>query len=1128
MHLIAHGKAMSVLLYRQVLCSRSKIGLAMRMTAILLLGVCLHVSAETMSQQVTLSEKNVPLQSVFKKIREQTGYTFVYRSDWLQEANAVTIEVKEANLWAVLDLCFKSQPFSWEAVRRTIVLRRREPVAEVTQALPIAPPIIKGKVVDEKGAPIAGASVVVRGTKIGVVTKPDGSFEIDAGSENVTLTISFVGFVAKTVKVKDGQEMIITLAGADNNLQDMVVTGIVNRRKESFTGASVSFSNSQLKAIGNQNLIQSLRSLDPSFIVTENNTLGSNPNQLPQIEIRGKTAIVSKALQNEFAADPNQPLFILDGFETTLRSVVDLDINRIESVTLLKDAASTAIYGARAANGVVVIETKRPKSGALQLYYTGDFKLDMPDLSGYNLMNGEEKLEFERLSGRYRIYEPALIEEQLYLDSLYSSRLERVRRKVNTYWLNEPVQLGFSQGHSIRAEGGDPIYSYAAGLQYKINNGVMKGSGRKTWQGNIDLTYRKNRLNVLNKFFVNGYTANESPYGFFSEFAKANPYYEKYNADGGINKYLEVSLKRTLAEEYVVNPLYNASLNNIFETKNFSFQNNLQLTYQLSPDMDLRGAIQLAKGAGDQVTYYAPEHSMFDKAGLFEKGSYESRRIATFSYQANAMLTYGHLFNGLHMVSANARVEVQEENNEAISAKVVGFPPGTNGNPAFAYSYNPNDRPKTLYSQFRRNNFLVSGSYTYDRRWVADFSYRMDGSTAFGSNKKYSPFWSIGVAWNLHNEPAFKDKDWIKMLRVKMNTGATGNQNFSQVTSVSVYTYEQSLNLFGQGLTLTTLGNPNLAWQNTQQTNIGVDFSLFDGRLGGFVNVYQKYTDPLIVPLDLPSSTGLYAYPKNVGHLNNKGIEANIRYSPIYKPNSGMVWSIGVTGIIQKATYGGLNAELKGLDKTEEIGSSLRRYQDGYSPEDMWAVYSQGIDPGTGREMFVKQDGTITYDYDPRDVRVMGSERPIVEGVINTNFSWKGLSVGLVIRYRYGGDAYNQALYAKVENISNDNVFYNQDKRALYDRWKKAGDVSKFKAISITATTPISSRFIQQDNTITGESVRVGYDFGKAWIVRKLGMRSLSVNGYLNDIFRISTMKRERGIEFPFARTVAFSINTSF
>ncbi|MDF2192826.1 SusC/RagA family TonB-linked outer membrane protein [Paraflavitalea sp. CAU 1676] len=1098
----------------------------MRLTAILLLGVCLHVSAGTMSQQVTLTEKNVPLQTVFKKIKEQTGYTFVYRNDWLQQAQPVTIDVQGASLSTALALCFKDQPFTYETIRNTIVLRRKE-LPPVIAAEVAMPPPVKGKVVDEKGAPIVGASVVVRGTKIGVVTKADGSFEIDAGTEGATLVISYVGFVAKTVKVKDGQLLAIILATADINMQDMVVTGIVNRRRESFTGASVSFSNTQLKAIGNQNVIQSLRSLDPSFILTENNVLGSNPNQLPQIEIRGKTSISSRALQNEFAADPNQPLFIMDGFETTLRAVLDLDINRIENVTLLKDAASTAIYGARAANGVVVIETRRPKSGAMQLYYNGDFKLEMPDLTGYNLMDGAEKLEFERLSGRYRIYSESLIEEQLYLDSLYSSRLERVRRGVNTYWINEPVQLGFSQGHSVRAEGGDNIISYAAGLQYKISDGVLKGSGRKTWQGNIDLTYRKNRVNILNKFFVNGFTANESPYGSFANFARANPYYAKYNEGGGVDKYLEISSRRDLRTERIPNPLYNALLNNFDETRNFSFQNNLAINYQLSPDMDIRGAIQLQKGSGEQSVFLAPDHSNFDDVGLFERGSHTNKRLNSFSYQANAMLTYGRVFNGLHQVSGNARVEVQEEQNDAYSSKVVGFPPGTNGNPAFAYSYNPNDQPSTSYRQFRRNNFLVSGSYTYDRRYVVDFSYRMDGSTAFGSNKKYSPFWSVGAAWNLHNEAAFRDKKWISLLRLKVNTGATGNQNFDQVTSVSVYSYEPTLNLFGQGLTLATLGNPNLAWQNTLQTNVGAEFSLFKGRFGGFINVFQKYTDPLIVSLDLPSSTGLYGYPKNVGTLNNKGIEVNLNFKPINRPNT-MVWTIGVTGIIQKAIYSGLANELKGLDKSEELANSLRRYRDGYSPEDMWAVYSLGIDPGTGREMFLKQDGTVTYDYDAKDLRVVGSERPFAEGVINSSFMWKGFSAGITIRYRVGGDVRNEALYNKVENISDDNVFYNQDRRALYDRWKKAGDVARFKAISITSTTPISSRFIQEENTISGESIRVGYDFARAAFLKKLGMRSLTLTGYLNDVFRISTVKNERGISYPFARTMAFSISTSF
>ncbi|WP_276485461.1 SusC/RagA family TonB-linked outer membrane protein [Paraflavitalea pollutisoli] len=1099
----------------------------MRMTTFLLLGICLHVSAGTMSQ-VTLSEKNVPIQTVFRKIREQTGYTFVYRNDWLQEAHPVTIDVNNASLRTVLDLCFKGQPFTWETVRNTVVLRRKEEADPETAAPATAPPVLKGKVVDDKGKPIVGASVVVRGTKIGVVTKADGSFEIDGGSDNLTLVISYVGFTARSVKVKDGEVPAIVLSPSDTNLQDMVVTGITTRRKESFTGATASFNNAQIKAIGNQNVIQSLRSLDPSFILTENNTLGSNPNQLPDVEIRGKTSITNNTLRSQFAADPNQPLFILDGFEAKLRTIVDLDINRIESVTLLKDAASTAIYGARAANGVVVVETRRPKAGRMQVSYTGDFKLELPDLSGYNLMNGEEKLEFERLSGRYTVYHPSLIEQQLYLDSLYSSRLTRVRRGVNTYWLNEPVQPGFSHGHSIRAEGSDNVISYIAGLQFKQTDGVLKGSGRKTWQGNVDLFYKKNKVSITNRTMVNGYTAVESPYGSFNIFAEANPYYEKYNAGGGVDKYLEVSYNRNIRSERIVNPLWNATLNNYNNTKGMLVQNNLQFGYQFNNDLNLLAGIQLSKSTEDAVTYKAPEHTDFDDKGIFEKGRHTNQRLNSFIYQANAMLTYNHLFGDRHQLNGTVRMEAQENKDEVYFSESVGFPSGSNGNPAFAYGYAPNGRPNTFYNQFRRNNFLASASYTYDKRFVVDFSYRMDGSTAFGSGKMYSPFWSVGGAWNLHREKFFADKPWIEVLRLKANTGATGNQNFGQITSVSVYSYERMINLFGQGTTLATLGNPDLEWQKTLQTNIGLDFTLLAGKLTGFINAFEKNTDPLIVQLDLPSSTGIYGFPRNVGHQINRGLEANIRYTPIRQNRHGVNWSIGLTGIMQKAVFGGLGKQLEGLNKTQEESKQLDRYKDGYSADDLWAVYSYGIDPASGREIFRKLDGTMTYDYDAADVVVVGNRRPVVEGVMSSAFAWKGFSLGIVIRYQYGGDIMNDALFTKVENIDNNNVMNNQDKRALYDRWKKAGDVTQFRAISITADTKMSSRFIQEENTLSAESVRVGYDFSNRGFIKRVGMKSLSLNAYLNDVFRISTVRRERGIEYPFARVISFSIATTF
>ncbi|MFT3823532.1 MAG: SusC/RagA family TonB-linked outer membrane protein [Chitinophagaceae bacterium] len=1101
----------------------------MRMTATLLLGICLHLSAETMSQQVTLSARNASLQTVFKKIKEQTGYSFVYRNDWLQEAASISIDVREANLWAVLDLCFKGQPFTWEAVRNTIVLRRRTPQAVIEAAAEAAPPIVKGKITDESGKPVAGASVVVKGTKRGSVTGNDGDFEFDAGNENVTLVISCIGYATREIKVKAGEPVKVALVAVNTNLQDMVVTGISTRRKESFTGASVSFNNNQLKSIGNQNVIQSLKSLDPSFIVAENNLQGANPNMIPDIEIRGKTSVVSNSLRSQFTTNPNLPLFILDGFETSLTTINDLDINRIESVTLLKDAASTAIYGARAANGVVVLETRKPKPGKMQVYYSGDYRLEIPDLSGYNMMNAAEKLEFERLSGRYRVVYPTQYEEQMYLDSLYQSRLYRVKKGVNTYWLNEPVRMGFTHANSIRAEGGDNTFSYGAGVQYKQVDGVMKGSSRKTWQGNIDLVYRKGKVNVNNKMMVNGVNAPESPYGSFSNFVNANPYYEKRNAYGGVDKYLEIAKKRTiLYYDSVPNPLYNTGLNSYSHNNSFNFLDNLQLIYNISSSLSFTGGIQFSKSSSDGERYVAPENTEFDDVNIFKRGSYTNQRITGSAYQANAMFTYANIFNGIHQVSANVRAEAQESTDQFYSTEVVGFPPGSNGNPAFAYGYNPDDRPITGYNKYRRNNFLVSGSYMYNRRFVTDFSYRLDGSTAFGSSKKFRPFWSVGVAWNLHSEPMFENAHWINRLRLKANTGSTGNQNFGQVTSVSVYSYQQLINIFGQGTSLSTLGNPNLGWQNTQQTNFGIDFSLFNDKLSGFINVYQKYTNPLIVVLDLPSSTGLYNYPKNVGHMNNKGIEANIRYAPINDERHGLNWSIGVTGIFQKAVYGGLRTDLESLNKAQQESKQLLRFHDGYSPEDMWAVYSYGIDPASGREIFRTKDGKMTYDYSTNDIVKVGNERPVAEGVLTSTFLWKGFSLNLAFRYRFGGDVFNSALYNKVENISDKNIFYNQDKRALYDRWKKPGDISQFKSISITSTTPMSSRFIQEENTFTGESVRLGYDCSNRAFVKKMGMRSLSFSAYLNDIFRISSVKRERGIDYPFSRVISFSVNAAF
>ena len=376
--------------------------LKVKLTFIILTTVILQVSASGYAQ-ITLRETNAPLEQIIQKIRKQAGYDLFYNSGMLKRARPVTISVKNASVQEVLELCFKDQPLTYRIEEKTIIVQQAAERVLITRAM-----LVKGVVLDENGKPIPNASVRIKQTNArtlsrGVATNAEGQFSIVVASEDDVLIVSFVGYKTQEVKLKASQgPLTIRMEVSEIAMKDVVITGTgITRNKNSFTGATATFSGDQLKSIGNNNLIQSLRTLDPSFIQMENNFAGANPNILPNIEVRGKTSVPIATLKDQFGADPNQPLFILDGFETTLQNIVDLDINRIGSVTILKDAASTALYGARASNGVIVVETIKPKPGKLQFSYSNDFRVEMPILSVYNMMNAKEKLEFEVLSGRY-------------------------------------------------------------------------------------------------------------------------------------------------------------------------------------------------------------------------------------------------------------------------------------------------------------------------------------------------------------------------------------------------------------------------------------------------------------------------------------------------------------------------------------------------------------------------------------------------------------------------------------------------------------------------------------------------------------------------------------------------------
>ena len=983
---------------------------------------------------------------------------------------------------------------------------------------------VRGKVVDEKKLPIPGVSVRLGGTSMGTATDVDGKFKLLVPADTATLVVSFIGMKTEVVKVprlkagEEQKELTIVLREEDVKLEDVVVTGIFTRKKESFTGSASTYSAAELKTMGTQNILQSLKTLDPAFAILEDNQFGSDPNRLPNMEIRGKSSMLG--LRDELDADPNQPLFILDGFESTLAAINDLDINRVASITILKDAASTAIYGSKAANGVIVVETVKPEAGKLQVSYTGNMNLSMPDLSSYNLMNAREKLEFERLAGRF---EPASwsTTSEVELNRLYNEKLKVIESGVDTYWLAEPLRVGVNQKHSLYVQGGEGNFLFGLGAGYNGVSGVMEKSDRDVISGNIDLIYRMSKFQFSNKFSLTS-TDYRNPIVAFSEYAAANPYYKKRNEAGTIEKWLENNNFFKAA-----NPLWNASQNSRDEGKNLALTNYFMAEYFPTVEWRVRARLGLTYGNDDTEKFYSRNDTRFENMETIKKGEYRSSNTRTNQVEGELSVTYAKVL-GKHRINLVVGGNVSSNKSLTQGYSAVGFPDGDFSYPSFSNGYPENGTPTYYESVSRSVNGYFNTGYSFDDRYLMDFSLRTSGSSVFGTSRKYNTTWSVGLGWNLHKEKFIMDHvGWIDLLKLRASIGNPGNQSFDSAQSLLTYSFQYgSMNYFGLGAVLAQIGNPDLEWQITVDKNIGLDVTLFNKRFSLTADYYYKVTDPLLIKVSTPLSSGTETYMTNAGEQVSQGLTASVTYYIFQNFEERFSWMIRANVRTQKTRIDKIGNKLSTLNSSGK-GSNTVRYYDGADPDDIWAVKSVGIDPSNGKELFYAKDGSYTYDFSYDDEVICGNTRPDVEGVIGSSLNWKGFSVSLNFRYQMGADVFNEALYSKVENISRSDLNKNQDKRALYERWQEEGDIVRFKNIASAETTPMSSRFVQEENVLTLESVYLGYEFYDGWI-KKLGLSSLKFQVSMRDVFRASTIRSERGISYPFARSMEAGLSFNF
>ena len=1139
----------------------AKFFMIMKLSTFLIFLTFLQASAKGYSQMISLSVRDVPIEQVFRAIEKQSSYVFFFDYEELSKASKVSVNIKNGTLKETLDKCLQGQPLNYSIVGQTIVIKPK--VEKLNEKLPIEDMqqkvIIKGKITNTKGEPLPGVSIFVKGTTKGTYANTDGTYQLEVASGDKILIFSFIGMKKQEVTITGKSTINIILEEAEAVLNEVVFTGIITRNANSFTGASTTVSKEELLKVSNKNLIQSLKVLEPSMMVFDNLEMGSNPNTLPDIRLRGTSSFPqdeSIDLKASFVNSPNQPLFILDGFEINLTKVIDLDMNRIESITILKDASAKALYGSKAANGVVVIETKKLTSGQLRISYNSSLDIEVPDLSSYNLMNSAEKLEAERIYGLYTqntSYTPNYV-TQLTLDQQYNRRLATVLSGVSTDWLSKPLRNGVGQKHGLSIELGEKDLKAIADFSYNDIAGVMKGSSRKTLSTSIALSYRYKKFLFRNILSVTGVNSNESPYGSFGDYSKMNPYWTPYDEFGNLKKNAETGIityygTTSMGNLIAPNPLYNSTLNTNISDDYVDIADNFYTEFSIIEGLKctMRAGMTSKKTQADE--FYPANHLKFDSfsgTDYFRKGSYKRNEGDQIRYSGDININYSTTLGKYHYIFANIGSNMSESNYEYVIYQAEGFPNDRMTNILFANQYSKySNRPTGSEGTTRDLGFLFVVNYSYDNRFFADASYRKSASSQFGSKSRWGSFWSTGIGWNIHNEKFVKNLNVFDKLKLRGSVGSTGSQNFSSYQSISTYKY--FLDKVYQnylGAYLMGLANNDLKWQQKMDYNIGIDATVFK-KLTLRVDYYRSVTENTLIDFTLPPSAGFASVKENLGKIRNIGIESLVTYNVFSNPKNRSYFSITASAIHNKNKILAISDALRTYNEDQDKIANDRynnkpiiKYYDGMSMDAIWAVRSLGIDPANGQEIYLTRAGEKTYTYSSVDQVVVGDKMPTLSGTMGINGEYKGFGINLFFRYLFGGQMYNQTLINRVENVD---MSYNVDKRVLYGTWQKPGDVKPFKALgsveiqnadgswsrNFLRTQP-SDRFVQNRDEFSLASVNVTYDFYKFQFIKKLGMERLRFGFYINDAFLLSSIAVERGLSYPFSRKFSFSLQATF
>ena len=1118
-----------------------------------LLSNCAIVMAQSPNKKISVTCKNEPLASALKKVEKASGYKVLFTYDEVQNYK-VTISAKGQEVSHVLKTIFDKLPFNYKFKGKYINVSKRERrILNISDGADKGDHIVRGVVFDVHGSPIPGVLITVVGKHRGTTTNVEGVFGLDLQASKALVEFSFIGMKKKRVTLTSQSAYVkVTLEDESHELGETVITGYRNVNKNSYTGSSTQILGDDLRKVSQTNILDAIQSFDPSFRIMDNTQFGSDPNATPEMMIRGQSGVGNRTLDTDKLSksnlknNPNLPTFIMDGFEVSIEKIYDLDPTRIESITILKDAAATAIYGSRAANGVVVVTTIAPKPGEVRVSYGFTGTLETPDLRDYNLANASEKLEIERRAGLFEKGYPGINSESAGVNA-YNQKLALIKRGIDTDWLSIPLRNGFDQKHSVFIEGGTQNLRYGIDGSFNKVQGVMKGSGRDRYAVGIALDYRLKKFQVKNTTTFNHMKSKESPYGSFSDYTCLMPYDTPYE-DGVLTQKLNYSVSNN--NRTLNNPLYEATLGNYNTTSYDEYVNNLSFNWYINDYWMAKGQFSVSKRYNRSEKFVDPLSS--STSAISESASSQKDKLGdlyttsgnNLNLTGNAFIYYNQSF-GKHNLNGSAGWEVNTSTYDNVSAHYRGFPSGQFH--SLNYANEIYKKPTKSEGTSRMVSMLATANYTWNNIYLLDLSVRFDGSSEFGANQRWAPFFSTGAGVNIHNYDFLKGSKYINKLKLRGSYGRTGKVNFPDYAAQTVYEpLFDEWYATGYGAVLMALGNKDLTWEKTDKYDFGIETQLFNERLTIDFDYYYEKTIDLVNDVSLSNTSGFSTYKNNMGEVENKGFELTARYDAIKNKN----WLVAFWGNIAHNTnkilkisdsqraYNQRVAEFykKEQINQEDIGSSLTdanysvpiaQYEEGQSLTSIWAVKSLGIDPTTGKEIYLNRDGSVTDKWDATQEVVCGNTQPDFNGAFGVNISYKQWSLFASFLYEWGGQQYNQTLVDRVENakIAQGNV----DLRVLTDRWQQPGDVAQFKNIKDASLTTLpTSRFVQDNSFLRLNALTLTYDFNREWLKRNLGLRMLRLEASTSDLINWNSVRQERGLSYPKSYKFNFSVKAQF